>query len=75
MSLQIARHCFTVAEFERMGEVGIFGEDVRLELVDGEIVETSPIGSRHAACVNFLSRFLNVTVGARRLSAPKPHPV
>jgi Uma2 family endonuclease len=63
MSLQIARHCFTVAEFERMGEAGIFAKDARLELIEGEIVELSPIGSRHLACVNFLSRFLNRTLG------------
>jgi Uma2 family endonuclease len=67
MSLQSARHFFTVAEFERMGEAGIFAKDARLELIEGEIVEMSPIGSRHAACVNFLSRFLNAAVGDRAL--------
>lgn len=61
--MQVAKHCFTVAEFERMGEAGIFREDSRLELIEGEIVEMSPIGSHHAACVNFLSRFLNRAVG------------
>ncbi len=63
MSVQIARHCFTVAEYERMGEAGIFSADDRLELIEGEIVEMLPIGSRHAACVKRLSAFLN-----RRLS-------
>lgn len=63
MSLQVAKHFFTVEEFERMGEAGIFSEDARLELIEGEIVEMSPIGSRHAACVNFLNRFLNRAVG------------
>jgi hypothetical protein len=33
MSLQVAQHCFTVAEFERMGEAGIFCENARLELI------------------------------------------
>ena len=63
MSLQVAKHFFTVEEFERMGEAGIFSEDTRLELLEGEIVEMSPIGSRHAACVKFLSRFLNRALG------------
>ncbi|MGB7923518.1 MAG: Uma2 family endonuclease [Pyrinomonadaceae bacterium] len=58
MSLQVAKHCFTVAEFERMGEAGIFREDARLELIEGEIVEMSPIGSRHAACIDLLARLL-----------------
>jgi Uma2 family endonuclease len=67
MSLQISRHCFTVAEFERMGEAGIFAKDARLELIEGEIVEMSPIGSRHAACVKFLSRYLNRAIGDEAL--------
>lgn len=63
MSLPISKYYFTVAEFERMGEAGVFTKDARLELIEGEIIEMSPIGSRHAACVKFLSRFLNRTVG------------
>jgi Uma2 family endonuclease len=64
MSLQIARRYFTVAEYERMGEVGIFSPDDRVELIEGEIVEISPIGKRHAACVNRLNRLLSQAVGA-----------
>ena len=63
MSLPISKYYFTVAEYERMGEAGVFHQDARLELIEGEIIEMSPIGSRHAACVNFLSRFLNRAVG------------
>lgn len=63
MSLQVAKHFFTIKEFERMGEAGIFSEDARLELIEGEIVEISPIGSRHAACVKRLSMYLSRTLG------------
>jgi hypothetical protein len=31
----------------------------RFELIEGEIIKMSPIGKRHAACVNRLSRILN----------------
>jgi len=55
MSVQIARHWFTVAEYNRMGETGIFSEDDRVELIEGEIIEMSPIGERHAACVDALA--------------------
>lgn len=41
-----------------MGEAGIFRQDARLELIEGEIFEMSPIGSLHAACVKFLTRLL-----------------
>lgn len=50
-----------------MAGAGIFAKDARLELIEGEIVEISPIGSRHAACVKFLSRFLNAVVGDKAL--------
>ena len=63
MSLQVAKHYFTVEQFERMGEAGIFAEDARLELIEGEIVEMSPIGSRHAACVKRLSMHFSRTLG------------
>jgi Uma2 family endonuclease len=55
MSVQIARHWFTVAEYDRMGETGIFSEDDRVELIEGEIFEMSPIGKRHASCVGRLT--------------------
>lgn len=57
MSVQIARRRFTVEDFYRMLEAGILTEDDRVELIDGEIVEMSPIGSRHAASVNRLMRY------------------
>lgn len=43
---------FTVEEYHRLGEVGILGEDDRVELIEGELVMNSPISSRHAACVD-----------------------
>ncbi|HXV59961.1 MAG TPA: Uma2 family endonuclease, partial [Vicinamibacteria bacterium] len=56
----------TTEEFRNMIDAGVFQEDDRLELVDGEIVEMSPIGHRHAACVRKLN-FLLRSVGARAL--------
>lgn len=46
-----ATHRFTLHEYHRMGEAGIFHEDDRVELIEGAIVDMTPIGSRHAACV------------------------
>lgn len=49
---------FTVEEYHRMGQVGLLGEDERVELIDGWILPMSPVGSRHAACVSLLNRVL-----------------
>jgi Uma2 family endonuclease len=40
-----------------MAEAGILHPDERLELLDGVIVEMSPIGSRHAGCTGYLNRW------------------
>ncbi|MBI4265893.1 MAG: Uma2 family endonuclease [Acidobacteria bacterium] len=55
MDAQVLKRLFSVDEFHQMAEAGAFGEDDRLELLDGEIVQMTPIGSRHAACVNRLN--------------------
>lgn len=50
-----------------MAETGILDRDDRVELLDGEIVEMSPIGSRHAACVSRLNRVFVRALGDRAL--------
>jgi Uma2 family endonuclease len=48
----------TVAQFHRMGELGILAPDLRLELVDGEMLTMAPIGSWHAWVVEELGNIL-----------------
>ena len=65
----VVRHAFTVDEWHRMGEAGLFGEDARVELLDGEVMELSPIGSRHGGTVNRLTRMLVNAAGVRAVVA------
>jgi len=58
--VQVTRHRFTVAEYVRMGQTGIISEDERVELVCGEVIEMSPIGERHAACVAVLTQLITL---------------
>ncbi|MFM8436105.1 MAG: Uma2 family endonuclease, partial [Planctomycetia bacterium] len=51
-----SRHLITVDAFHRMGETGILGPADRVELIDGEIIDMSPIGALHAAIVDLLAR-------------------
>ena len=69
MAVQPVRHRFTVSEYYRMADAGIFGEDDRVELLDGEIVEMAAIGSRHAGCVNRLNSFFVQRLGRRAVVA------
>ena len=46
---------FTVDEYYKMAEAGILGEDDRVELIEGEIVEMAPIGPLHADAVEDLA--------------------
>jgi Uma2 family endonuclease len=62
---QLQRRLFTADEFHRIAEAGILREDDRVELVDGEIVEMTPIGSHHAACVDRLNVLLQRSVDGR----------
>ena len=41
-------YLFTREEYHKLGEAGIFEEDDRVELLDGEIIVMAPIGYRHA---------------------------
>lgn len=54
---------FTTDEYDRLISIGILGEDERVELIRGEIVEMSPIGVRHAACVRRTDRACQVQLG------------
>ncbi len=59
------RRRFSRAEYHRMAEVGILGEDDRVELIRGEIVQMSPIGRRHKAFVGNLNQLLAVRLAGR----------
>ncbi len=63
MAVQLTRKQFSIDEYERMIEGGVFDKEDRLELIRGEIVEMAPIGLRHAACVARLTKLFERTVG------------
>ncbi|MCB9286329.1 MAG: Uma2 family endonuclease [Lewinellaceae bacterium] len=48
---------FKVEDYHRMAEANVFGKGARVELIDGEIIEMSPINSPHADCVDRLNEW------------------
>lgn len=63
------RRLFTVDEYYRLAEAGILSENDRVELVEGEIIEMVPIGSRHAAHVKRLISLLTSALDDRAIVA------
>jgi Uma2 family endonuclease len=61
------RHRLTVAEYYRMAEAGIFTEDDRVELIEGEILDMSPIGTVHTSVVKRLNSIFTRNVGMRAI--------
>lgn len=68
---ELPRRLFTVDEYHRMGEAGIFRPDERVELIEGEIIEMSPIGPPHAGCVINATRLFITRLGDRIVLSPQ----
>jgi Uma2 family endonuclease len=65
MRLETAKKLFTVDDYYRMAEAGIISPGERVELIDGEIFEMSPIGNRHLGCVNRATHLFTSAFGNR----------
>jgi Uma2 family endonuclease len=65
----MTRHRLTVNDYHQMAGSGILGPDDRVELIAGEVLDMSPIGSLHAALVRALARWLAESAGSRAIVA------
>ncbi len=89
MSLELAQprlntFRLNISQYHQMNEAGILSENDKVELINGEIIEMSPIGRRHAACVDRINRLFSNILGIKvivrvqnpiilnNLSEPKP---
>src|SRR5262245_18101475 len=64
------RHGIAVDEYCRRHEAGEFAPDARVELIEGEIIEMPPPGSRHSAMESRLIEMLIHAVGRRAIVRP-----
>jgi Uma2 family endonuclease len=65
VAVVLHRKSWTAAQYRRMVEVGVLGEDDRVELIQGEIIEMAPVGAHHAAAVKALARLFHQQTGDR----------
>jgi hypothetical protein len=68
MAVQLVTYRFTEQDYHQMAEAGIFGEDDRLELLEGEIVEMPAGGPGHAGGVKrLMNGFLPLQVESKAI--------
>lgn len=65
----LKRHRLTADDYQRLGHLGVLSPDLRVELIDGEIIEMAPIGSKHWSMVHRLDELLKHALGKRALVA------
>jgi Uma2 family endonuclease len=70
MSAQI-RKLFTLDDCYRMADAGILRAEDRVELIRGEILQMSPIGTRHQAAVDAATRAMVPLVGDKAIVRPQ----
>jgi Uma2 family endonuclease len=63
------KHRFTVKEYYRMAETGVLKPDARVELLNGEIIDMSPIGPLHGGVTNYLNQVFSVASKGRWMTA------
>jgi len=71
MAVELRRRRFTLEEYRRMSETGILDEDERVELIEGEIVEMTPIGPGHGSVVARINALLVLRLAGQAIVWPQ----
>lgn len=58
---------FTIEEYHRLGELGFFGEDERVELIRGEIIKMPMKKPPHSVCNTLLVQELTILLGKQAM--------
>jgi len=67
------KHRFSVKEYYRMAEIGVLRPDARVELLDGQIIDMSPIGPLHGGVVKrLIQHFTRLSKGRWMVAAQDP---
>jgi Uma2 family endonuclease len=68
-----AQHRFSVKDYYRMAETGVLRPDARVELLDGKIIDMSPIGPFHGGVTKHLNEiFTAASRGRWQVSVQDP---
>jgi Uma2 family endonuclease len=59
------QHRFSVKDYYRMAETGVLRPDARVELLDGKIIDMSPIGPFHGGVTDYLNEIFTAASKGR----------
>ena len=60
-----AKHRFSVQDYYRMAETGVLKPGARVELLNGEIIDMSPVGPLHSSVTKYLNQVLTTAANGR----------
>ena len=63
------QHRFTVEDYYRMAKTGVLKPDARVELLDGRIIDMSPIGPFHGSVTKYLIQLFTAAAKKRWITA------
>lgn len=69
----LPRHKLSLEAYHQMAQAGILDKDSRVELIQGELIDIAPIGSRHAWMLSILNKALVEAVANAAIVSAKPH--
>ncbi|MGH8295340.1 MAG: Uma2 family endonuclease [Steroidobacteraceae bacterium] len=69
-----SRHRVTVEEYYRMARVGLLPPEMRVELIEGEVIDMLPVGEHHQGVVDRLAERL-ILAAAKRVTVRQQGPV
>lgn len=69
--LRFPRRLLSVTEYHKMGEAGVFRPNDRVELIEGELIQMSPIGGPHIQLLNLLINTLHPQLGGGGIISPQ----
>lgn len=75
MPVQLAQRLISLEEYHKMIEVGILTSSDRVELIRGQIIQMSPTGSKHAACVRKIDALLNKLLPEDKAMVSSKNPI
>lgn len=67
MTVSLKKRKISVEDYHKMIAAGILSKEDKVELINGEMIEMSPIGSNHSGIVNRLNAFFIRTLGERAI--------